>query len=174
MSSTISPLEIQPAAAPRSSIEREVRFAVVIYGGVSLTVYINGIVQEMLNMVLSTAEAGSATKPLTALQGVYRELACLVGEPAPHDAASHSLSESGNIARSARPGRAALRKVSEVGAPRSEALAAGAPPPIHTRFVVDILSGTSAGGINAIYLAKALANNMTSTAWRGCGSPRRT
>ena len=29
--------------------------------------------------------------------------------------------------------------------------------PLRTRFVVDILSGTSAGGINAIYLAKAIA-----------------
>ncbi len=31
---------------------------------------------------------------------------------------------------------------------------------VNTRFVVDILSGTSAGGINAIYLAKALANDQ--------------
>jgi patatin-like phospholipase/acyl hydrolase len=31
---------------------------------------------------------------------------------------------------------------------------------INTRFIVDILSGTSAGGINAIYLAKALANDQ--------------
>lgn len=29
---------------------------------------------------------------------------------------------------------------------------------IRTRFVVDVLSGTSAGGINGILLAKALAN----------------
>ena len=32
--------------------------------------------------------------------------------------------------------------------------------PVTTRFIVDILSGTSAGGINAIYLAKALANDQ--------------
>jgi patatin-related protein len=32
--------------------------------------------------------------------------------------------------------------------------------PIRTRFVIDILSGTSAGGINAVFLAKALANNQ--------------
>jgi patatin-related protein len=35
------------------------------------------------------------------------------------------------------------------------------PAPIRTRFTVDILSGTSAGGINAVYLAKALANGQT-------------
>jgi len=59
-------------------IEREVRFAVVIYGGVSLTIYINGVVQELLNMVQSTAETG---RKLTALQEVYRDLANRVGEP---------------------------------------------------------------------------------------------
>jgi patatin-related protein len=32
---------------------------------------------------------------------------------------------------------------------------------LRTRFVVDILSGTSAGGINAIFLAKALANSSS-------------
>lgn len=31
--------------------------------------------------------------------------------------------------------------------------------PIATRFIIDILSGTSAGGINAIFLAKGLAND---------------
>ena len=31
---------------------------------------------------------------------------------------------------------------------------------IRTRFVVDILSGTSAGGINGIFLGKALANGQ--------------
>jgi hypothetical protein len=59
-------------------IEREVRFAVVIYGGVSLTIYINGIVQELLNMVLSTARP---SVQLTRLQHVYRDLAYRVGEP---------------------------------------------------------------------------------------------
>jgi len=34
------------------------------------------------------------------------------------------------------------------------------PPPITTRFVVDILSGSSAGGINAVFLGKALANDQ--------------
>ncbi len=37
---------------------------------------------------------------------------------------------------------------------------------ISSRFVVDILSGTSAGGINAIYLAKALANGQDFDALR--------
>jgi hypothetical protein len=32
---------------------------------------------------------------------------------------------------------------------------------IRTRFVVDVLSGTSAGGLNSIFLAKALVNNRS-------------
>jgi patatin-related protein len=35
--------------------------------------------------------------------------------------------------------------------------------PIRTRFMIDILSGTSAGGINAVFLAKALANDQNIT-----------
>src|SRR3712207_9499179 len=36
----------------------------------------------------------------------------------------------------------------------------GEPPPVRTRFVVDILSGTSAGGINGVLLGKAIANQQ--------------
>src|SRR5262249_29303771 len=32
--------------------------------------------------------------------------------------------------------------------------------PVRTRFVVDILSGSSAGGLNALFLGKALANEQ--------------
>src|SRR2546421_8648060 len=49
---------------PASTAEREVRFAVVMYGGVSLAIYINGVAQELLNMVRATAPApvGSANQ----------------------------------------------------------------------------------------------------------------
>src|SRR5256885_16907407 len=40
-----------------TDVEREVRFAVVMYGGVSLAIYINGVAQELLNMVRATATA---------------------------------------------------------------------------------------------------------------------
>src|SRR5262249_31617020 len=32
--------------------------------------------------------------------------------------------------------------------------------PLRTRIMIDILSGTSAGGINAVFLAKAMANDQ--------------
>ena len=39
----------------------EVRFAVVLYGGVSLAIYMNGIVQELLHLVRATAPSPGTT-----------------------------------------------------------------------------------------------------------------
>ena len=94
--------------------EQEIRFAVVLYGGVSLAIYINGVAQELLRMVRSTADLGTET--LTGTEKIYRELGQKLG----------------------------------LGSKKPEGR-------IRTRFIVDILSGTSAGGINGVALAKALA-----------------
>jgi hypothetical protein len=115
--------------------EREIRFAVVIYGGVSLAIYINGVVQEMLHMVRSTSPL---VEKLEGSEQVYRKLACLVGDPQSSSAKAVST-ESGNAGL--RP-RSQTADVDDTFRPRS-------------RFIVDILSGTSAGGINAIFLAGA-------------------
>ena len=97
---------------------QEIRYAVVMYGGISLAIYMNGIAQEMLRLVRST----SVTNPdlLSGTERIYRELACRL-----------------HLRR--KPGEDDL------------------PETPWTRFVIDLLSGTSAGGINAIFLAKALA-----------------
>jgi predicted acylesterase/phospholipase RssA len=104
----------------------EVRFAVVLYGGVSLAIYMNGIVQELFELVRATAPAGDDGKglhvPDEELQGagtVYRRLGTLL--------------QDGKI----------------TGSPDGK---------VRTRFVVDIITGTSAGGINGVFLGKALAN----------------
>jgi patatin-related protein len=121
-----------PAAArarPPAGPTREVRFAVVMYGGVSLCIYMNGIAQELLHLVRATAPGDTPGTPrypdeaLSPTEKVYRDLSRLLVE-----------------------GRAP-------GAPLVEG------GPLGTRFSVDILSGTSAGGINAIFLAKALTND---------------
>jgi len=88
----------------------EIRFAVVLYGGVSLAIYINGVTRELFNLARATADDRRAPGdapigPLTDIERVYRRLA----------------------------------------------------DEIECRFVVDIISGTSAGGINGVALAKALA-----------------
>jgi patatin-related protein len=115
MTSTDPPPPADPA------FEQEVRFALVMYGGVSLAIYINGVTQEFLHLVRATAvdwRGDLIEKEVAGTAAVYRELASI------------------------------LRPTGD-GAPDGT---------LHTRFLVDIASGTSAGGINAIFLGKALAN----------------
>jgi patatin-related protein len=95
------------------AFEREVRFALVLYGGASLAIYIHGVTQEFFHLVRSTAVDADgklivSDAELSGTEPVYRKLASMVG----------------------------------------------------ARFLVDIASGTSAGGINAIFLGKAFANGQ--------------
>lgn len=98
--------------------DKEVRFALVLYGGASLAIYIHGVTQEFFHLVRSTAVNAEGNllvsdAELNGTERVYRKLA------------------------SAPDGT------------------------VTTRFLVDIASGTSAGGINAVFLGKALANGQT-------------
>lgn len=88
---------------------REVRLGVVLYGGVSLAVYIAGVARELYELVSATADGAQPAPGSTG--ELYRQ-----------------------IARPAEP-------------------SGGAVP---TRYVIDVISGSSAGGINGIVLAKAL------------------
>ncbi|HEX6909757.1 MAG TPA: patatin-like protein, partial [Longimicrobium sp.] len=116
-----------PSATPAArdgGPTKEVRFAVVMYGGVSLCIYINGIAQELLHMVRATADdPPSGPRELTDVERVYRRLGQLLNDE-----------------------RIPGRDVAPTAA-------------VRTRFSVDVLSGTSAGGINAVFLAKALARD---------------
>ena len=88
-----------------NKVTKEIRLAVVLYGGTSLAIYINGVAQELYKMVRATSGTEDELSPS---EQVYKQ----IGE--------------------------------ELG----------------VKFVVDVLSGTSAGGINAVYLAKALVRNQ--------------
>ncbi len=126
---------------PAFEAEQEIRFAVVMYGGVSLAIYINGVAQELFRLIRATAPSrklaevptrvwfttsgGPAQSRLSATERIYRQL----GQALP------------------------LHSDQDPIPPADDA-------PVRTRFVVDILSGSSAGGINAIFLAKALANQQ--------------
>lgn len=125
--------------SPKTEYTQEVRFAVIMYGGVSLAIYINGIAQELLRLVRATS------RPVDKLENtekVYRRLSYLLSDP-------ELLKEF----------RADLDKPNPPERPDivDDRMTENN---VNTRFVVDILSGTSAGGINAIYLAKALANDQ--------------
>ena len=100
------------------AFEQEIRFALVLYGGASLAIYIHGVTQEFFHLVRSTAVDADgklivSDAELSGTERVYRKLAS---------------SPDGTV---------------------------------RTRFLVDIASGTSAGGINAIFLGKAFANGQS-------------
>ncbi len=97
-------------------LKNETRFAVVMYGGVSLAIYIYGVAKELYSMARATARRTD-------------DAACYLFD-------KNQLS----------PTEIVYREMGEY---------------LGTKFVVDILSGTSAGGINSIYLAKALANGQS-------------
>src|SRR5215217_1218488 len=101
---------------------KELRLAVVCYGGSSLAIYMHGVTKELHRLVKGSAllEARSDLDAGAPTERVYYEL---------------------------------LREL------------AGATG-VRTRVVVDIVAGTSAGGINGIYLTKAIAHNLSQDALR--------
>jgi len=97
----------------RAVREKELRLALVCYGGVSLAVYMHGIVKEVWKLLRASraahAPAVDRAAELTDSELVYRELLAAL---APH---------------------------------------------VNLRIVVDIVAGASAGGINGVMLAHAIA-----------------
>lgn len=150
--------QLPPTTAARDQLppavdyKQEVRFAIVMYGGVSLAIYINGIAQEMLRWVRSTVKAANADvallpSNLSTSASAESELS-LSGTERVYRKLSYVLAARGTGSESA----AELLAQAEKNLADNET--------IRTRFVVDILSGTSAGGINGIFLGKALANGQ--------------
>ncbi|MDE2454484.1 MAG: patatin-like protein [Burkholderiales bacterium] len=120
----------------------EMRFGVVMYGGVSLAIYINGVTSELFELACATPidPAGVDRAGGDSTREIYRRLSLLAASPALRGAYAQAL---------------AARPEGEGGDVWVEPAADSIEP---TRFVVDVISGSSAGGINGIFLAKALAN----------------
>ena len=91
--------------------EKELRIALVCYGGISLAVYMHGITKEVWRLARASRAFHSGETPGDGSQAVYHEL---------------------------------LRRIAE----QAE---------VDLRILVDIMAGASAGGINAIFLAHAIA-----------------
>ena len=102
---------------------KELRLALVCYGGSSLAVYMHGVTKELHRLVKGSAllEAGEGDTA-TPSERVYGRL----------------LDE----------------------------LAERSGEQLRTRVVVDVIAGTSAGGINGVCLAKALAHNLPQDEFR--------
>jgi patatin-related protein len=104
------------ATAEQAQPRRELRLALVLYGGVSLCIYMHGTTKEVNRLI-------SASRRLA------------LGEHA-----DRSASE------------AVYAEVLGALAAREE---------VRTDVVVDVIGGASAGAINGVYLAKALARNLS-------------
>jgi patatin-related protein len=116
---------MQPAV---SGDVRELRLALVCYGGVSLAIYMHGVTKELHKLLLASAayEQDQQRNPFAPPQteSVYWDL---------------------------------LSRMQQGAAGRGS-------NGVRTRVVVDIISGTSAGGINGVCLAKAIALNRSQDA----------
>jgi len=95
--------------------EKELRIALVCYGGVSLAVYMHGITKEIWRLAKASQAVHSSDDVEARHDDIYARLLRTIAEEAATD----------------------------------------------LRVLVDILSGASAGGINAIFLAHAIATGQT-------------
>ncbi len=121
-----------------------------MYGGGSLAIYINGVAQELLKMVQATAtnlqrEDNGQTngKTVSKTTDVYRKIAFLLSD-------KEKLNEFSKIADKTK-----LKTEIEDFFVKT----AGDDEP-NVSFIIDVLTGSSAGGINAVYLSKALVNGV--------------
>jgi patatin-related protein len=95
-------------------------------------------------------------RKLSGTERVYRKLSYLLADGALLDEYEQSILKAGNQIEDAG---CASDFMDDYLVRKTDS--GDAAPPIPIGFVIDILSGTSAGGINAIFLAKALANNQS-------------
>ena len=125
------------------SYTSELRVSLVLYGGSSLVMYMNGVAQELLRMVQATAGPRfRARPPADDPRFVGYDLAARISQHDVDTGYERLLTDDGGHRRSARAVLAVL------GARSSR-----------RRLTIDVLSGASAGGLNAIFLARALLMN---------------
>ncbi len=108
--------------------EKELRFALVCYGGVSLAVYMHGVTKEILKLVRASRDYHAYANTNDPDHG-HSEPAPERGDPSDTEKAYFVL----------------LREIGKT---------------LDMRIVVDIIAGASAGGINGIILARALAHDL--------------
>jgi patatin-related protein len=95
--------------------EKELRLALVCYGGISLAVYMHGITKEVWHLLRASHALAAGEEPGDAVERLYRDL---------------------------------LAELEEQGGTR-------------VRVIADIVAGASAGGINGIFLAQAIATGQS-------------
>ncbi len=120
--------------------EIELRLALVLYGGVSLAIYMHGVSREVLNLVRASAARLDKTQN---------------GNGAPEQSETTSGTASGKASgqasgdRGLTPVQTAFRDLLDLLAPAAD-----------VRVVVDAIAGASAGGVNGIMLARAITHDL--------------
>ncbi|MEM8798592.1 MAG: patatin-like protein [Pseudomonadota bacterium] len=122
-------VENSSPSPPRSPPDRELRIALVCYGGVSLAVYMHGISREILKLVRASAALHDVPIEKSRQDADYPDC--------PKDSAFETDTEA-----------VYLELLQDIG------------PYLNLRVVVDTIAGASAGGINGIMLARALAYDL--------------
>jgi patatin-related protein len=118
----------EPSTTASPDDVRELRLAVVLYGGASLAIYMHGTTKELHRLVRASTAVETGA-----------------GEAPGPDGAAPS---------------------ERVWAEFLRELAGRDPQNVRTRVVVDVVAGTSAGGINGVFLSKALTQNQSLDALR--------
>lgn len=95
--------------------EKELRLALICYGGVSLAIYMHGVTREIWHMVRASRAYHDGTPPIRSSEIVYHDL---------------------------------LAELSRVSG-------------VKLRVLTDIIAGSSAGGINGIFLSQAIVTGQS-------------
>ena len=115
--------------------EKEVRLALVCYGGISLAVYMHGVVKDILKLVRASAAYHSVHDVAARQELTYDDL----------------LPEDERAERESDTEAVYFEALKTIGRH------------LDLRVIVDVIAGASAGGINGIFLARALAHDLPMT-----------
>jgi patatin-related protein len=111
--------------------EKELKLALVCYGGVSLAIYQHGITKEILKLVRASRAYHAAKSPTEKQQAHHRYASKR------RDGAEHSTED------------IYFDFLKTIGASN-----------LDLRVIVDVIAGASSGGVNGIVLARALAHDL--------------
>lgn len=113
--------------------EKELRIALVCYGGVSLAVYMHGVTKELWKLVRASQalHAGRPGQPGTGHGQAPSFAAATAGDDRPHDTEDVYFELLHDLL-----------------------------PDLSLRVLIDVVAGASAGGINGVLLARALAHDL--------------
>ena len=115
--------------------EKELRLALVCYGGVSLAVYMHGVTKEIQKLARASKVYHAAPDPAERASLDYGAAADSTGRETDSEVAYYEM----------------LRTIGRK---------------LDLRVIVDVIAGASAGGINGIFLGRALAHDLTLDAHR--------